>query len=227
MTVARLWRKGIGLLKHADVGLRRRISRPPAGQFQPYNYTLPDRYPWLFEFAAKELGVGALRLLSFGCSRGDEIIALRKYFPDSAIKGIDIDARNITACRTRTAGIPGLSFSVAANLEREDAGSYDAIFCLAVLVHGDLTTKGAQRCDPLLQFSDFERMARDFYVHLRSGGLLCLHTTNFRLCDTDVAQDFDILLEAAPEQLAADVKFDRNNQLMPNVQYRPVIFRKR
>jgi SAM-dependent methyltransferase len=201
--------------------------RPVSGRFQPYNYTLPNRYPWLFEFAAKELGAGASQLLSFGCSRGDEIFALREYFPNAAIRGIDIDARNIAACRARAAEIPGLSFSIAANLEGEDAGFYDAIFCLAVLVHGDLTTKRAQRCDPLLRFWDFERMVRAFSDHLRPGGLLCLHTTNFRLCDTNVAQNFDVLLEAAPEQLAADVKFDRNNQLMPDVQYRPVIFRKR
>jgi hypothetical protein len=57
------------------------------GQFQTYSYTLPDRYPWLFQFAAESLAKSTdLHLLSFGCSRGDEVFALRKYFPTAVIK---------------------------------------------------------------------------------------------------------------------------------------------
>jgi len=182
--------------------LRRRFRRPLPGRFQAYSHTLPDRYPWLFEFARANVGslVGA-RILSFGCSRGDEVFALG-------------DAE-------------GMTFAVAANTAAEPAEFYDAIFCLAVLCLGDLTVSGATRCDPHLYFKDFERMVADFSRCLKPGGILFLHTTNFRFCDTAVSQNFDAVFEAGLEQLAPDVLFDRDNALLPGARYRPVAFRKR
>jgi SAM-dependent methyltransferase len=212
--------------------LRAAGSGPRAlpGQFQTYNYTLPDRYPWLFQFAAASLAAASnLRLLSFGCSRGDETLTLRKYFPNAAIKGVDVDPANIAHCRSRLpAGPPRLlSFATAATTELEPAESYDAIFCLAVLCRGDLTTTNAQVCSPSLLFENFETTVADFARCLKPGGILFLHTTNFRFCDAACAADFDIVLEAAPSQLATDVIFDRTNRLMMGYRYTPVAFRKR
>jgi SAM-dependent methyltransferase len=208
------------------LALRRRVP----GRFQIYSHTLPDRYPWLFRSAAELLGERPdCRILSFGCSRGDEVFALRRYFPSAAIKGIDIDRGNIRACIARATRehSAGLTFSVAASTSGEPAESFDAIFCLAVLCLGDLTTSRAQRCDPWLRFADFERVVTDFARCLKPGGLLLLHTANFRFCDTATAQLFDVALEADPTQLAPDVLFDRRDRLMPGVRYRAVGFRKR
>ena len=210
--------------------LRRRFRRPLPGRFQAYSHTLPDRYPWLFEFARANVGslVGA-RILSFGCSRGDEVFALRKYYPTAVIKGIDIEPGNISRCeaRARRGDAEGMTFAVAANTAAEPAEFYDAIFCLAVLCLGDLTVSGATRCDPHLYFKDFERMVADFSRCLKPGGILFLHTTNFRFCDTAVSQNFDAVFEAGLAQLAPDVLFDRDNALLPGARYRPVAFRKR
>jgi hypothetical protein len=67
----------------------------------------------------------------------------------------------------------------------------------------------------------------DFERCLKPGGLLFLHTTNFRLGDTASASNFDVVLEAELADLAHDVIFDRNGMLMPGERYRPVGFRKR
>jgi 2-polyprenyl-3-methyl-5-hydroxy-6-metoxy-1,4-benzoquinol methylase len=207
--------------------LRRDVELPLPGRFQPYSHTLPDRYPWLFEFAKAHLGGGEeLRLLSFGCSRGDEVVALRGYFPSAAIKGLDVDPRNIDCCLARTDRSSGMTFAVAASTVQEQAESYDAIFCLAVLCHGYLAATGARRCDPLLYFADFERTVTDFARCLKPGGLLLLHTANFRFCDTQVAQHFDVVLEADPAELAPDALFGRDNTLLEGMRYRAVAFRK-
>jgi SAM-dependent methyltransferase len=194
------------------------------GQFQPYNHTLPDRYPWLFGFAAEKLAQVSLpNILSFGCSRGDEVLAIRRYFPNATITGIDVDPGNIMDCRAR---LHEVRFEAAATTEDEASESYDAIFCLAVLCHGDLTSNGAETSEPLLFFDVFERVVTDFARCLKPGGLLILHTTNFRFGDTAIASEFEVMLEAQPAQLAHDVVFDRHNRLMRGERYRPVVFRK-
>jgi SAM-dependent methyltransferase len=226
-------RKGRNAIWDVGNSLYRRVRRPVPGEFQPYYYTLPDRYPWLFGFAATRIGSRPdLRILSFGCSRGEEVFSLRKYFPSAAtIKGIDINPRNIARClaRARAESPANVTFEVAATTEVEPTGSYDAIFCLAVLCNGDLTTSNAQRSDPLLHFERFDRMIGDFARCLKPGGLLLLHTTNFRFCDTAVAGDFDVVYEADPKHLALDVLFDRHNRLMSGERerYRAVAFEKR
>ncbi len=218
-----MWRQG-------RFEVRRRLRRPVDGRFQPYPHTLPDRYPWLFDFARSALeDVPATRLLSFGCSRGDEVFSLRGRFPNAEIKGVDIDPANIAACgaRRRALNDDRSSFEVASSAGAEIPGHYDAIFCLAVLCHGDLTVTGTRRSDPLLRFKDFERTVADFTRCLRPGGLLFLHTTSFRFCDTAMAAEFETVLEARPEQMAPDVLFDREGCLMPGERYYPVGFRKR
>jgi SAM-dependent methyltransferase len=218
------------LARKARDSVRRRIRRPLPGRFQAHSHTLPNRYPWLFEFAAANIeDSGSTRILSFGCSRGEEVFTLRKYFPNAAIKGIDIEPNNISRCeaRSRVEDAAGMTFAVAPNTESEPAECYDAIFCLAVLCLGELTVSGARRCDPYLYFKDFDRMVTDFSRCLRPGGILFLHTTNFRFCDTAVSRSFEVLFEASLEQLATDVLFDSNNTLLSGARYRPVAFRKR
>ncbi|MBB2169201.1 methyltransferase domain-containing protein [Gluconacetobacter aggeris] len=217
-------------LRPLAAAMRRRLRKPVAGRFQPYSFTLPDRYPWLFDFAAEALaGKPAPRLLSFGCSRGDEVFSLRQRFPDAPIRGIDINPANIDTCiaRSRSLNDDRLSFQAAPDTGAEPSGHYDAIFCLAVLCHGDLTVRRARRSGRLMRFADFERTVDGFSRCLAPGGLLFLHTTNFRFSDTAAATAFDAVLEARPDQMATDLLYDRNGLLVPNGRYYPVGFRKR
>jgi SAM-dependent methyltransferase len=218
------------LWRRSRFEIRRRLRRQVEERFQPYPHTLPDRYPWLFDFAAAALeAVPAPRLLSFGCSRGDEVFSLRRWFPEASIKGVDIDPRNIAACmaRSRPMNDDGLSFETGSNARNEPAGHYDAIFCLGVLCHGDLTVTGAQRSEPLLRFADFERIVADLARSAKPGGWLFLHSTNFRFRDTASAGEFEVMLEAQPDQIAPDVLFDRAGRLLAGERYSPVGFRKR
>jgi SAM-dependent methyltransferase len=200
--------------------LRWRFS---ANRFQPFNYTLPDRYPWLFSFARGQIVDGPdKKLLSFGCSTGLEALSLRRYFPEASLRAVDISPANIAACRRH--GRADIDFAVAEDMSGEADESYDAIFCLAVLCHGTLTATQAERCDPLLEFATFETMVGGFERCLKPGGLLCLVTTNFRFSDTAVSSRFTPVLHIDPAVMAPDLLYGPDNRLLPGERYTEAAF---
>ena len=66
---------------------------------QVSTWTATNRYPGIFRTAQRritsrygsELGGARLRILSFGCSNGLEVLSLRSYFPDAVIFACDVN----------------------------------------------------------------------------------------------------------------------------------------
>ena len=200
----------------------KRLMRP-RGVFQPFGYTRADRYPPLFRAAQKHLaGCEDLRLLSFGCATGEELVTMRRYFPGAYLKGLDITPAAIAKARAR---VPAADFAVAGSTEAEPSESYHAIFCLAVLRHGDLGRLRPARCDALLRFTDFERLTTDFARCLKPGGLLAIRHSNFRFEDTAAAAAFTLLLRAP--RFADTPKYGPDNRRLPDEAREIVLWRKR
>lgn len=199
----------------------------PRNLFQPYNDTKPDRYPALFRATDEIIGDGSgRRLLSFGCSTGEEVQGLRARHPHAFIKGIDINPHNIAVCRRKLRDVPqsALAFEIAGTTDSEASASYDAIFCLAVLRHGDLRAENVMRCDHLVRFADFERQVADFARCLKVGGLLALRFSNFRFVDTAVAAQFEIVLSL--DRPAGMPQFGPDNCRLPPLPLEDSLFRK-
>jgi SAM-dependent methyltransferase len=200
----------------------------PAGAFQPYNDTQHDRYPRIFSFVRSVLGSDdPIKILSYGCSTGDEVFSLRQYFPHAVIKGIDINRGNIAVCRRRLRHAPdaGISFLTACSTEAEPSGSYDAIFCMAVLRHDSLGRPGVERCDHLIRFEEFARAVADFERCLKPGGLLIVRHSNFRLCDAPAGMRFETILRV-PRGSQTPL-FGPDNRLLPDRDYPDTVFRKK
>lgn len=215
-------------LGRARFAVARQLGPNVQGRFQPYRHTLPNRYPWLFEFARTRLrDVPVPRLLSFGCSTGDELASLRSAFPQGIIRGLDIAPEAILACRTRLALDKRISIARAADTSGEDENAFDAIFCLAVLCHGDLTATRARRSDRLFPFVRFEQAVADLARCVAPGGYLFIHGTNFRFSETVTAAKFDVVLKASEEQMPPDLLYDRGNRILVGEPYYPVGFCKR
>ena len=202
----------------------------PNNLFQPYLNTWPDRYPPLFTFAREKLGLDPqARILSFGCSTGDEVFTLRQYLPQAFIKGVDINRRSIAMCRTQLdrSPDPKISFEVAGSTSGEETAYYDAIFCLAVLRHGDLATSGAISSKQIIPFANFDSMVTDFARCLKIGGFLFIAHSNFRFCDSPISRCFETAFSfAAPNADPRTPLYGIDNLLLHDQAYGDLAFRK-
>jgi hypothetical protein len=125
-------------------------------------------------------------------------------------------------------GDAALAFETASSTRAEPAASYDAIFGMAVLRHGDLALPGVTRCDHFIRFADFAAALDDFKRCLKPGGLLVIRHSNFRLCDTPSAAAFDKILSLKiPDTPKKTPLFGPDNQLMKGVEYPDTVFRKK
>lgn len=223
----RLWRLAVDRSHRKVTWLN--LMRPK-GVFQPFSVTFENRYPQIFSFVQAQLGAESdVRLLSFGCSTGEEVYSLRKYFPRAFIKGIDVNSVSIAACRRRLALAPdaALAFETASSTAAEPAASYDAIFCMAVMRHGSLGNPGVTRCDHLIRFEDFAQAAADFERCLKPGGLLIIRHSNFRLCDAPAGASFETIQRLQySDKVKATPIFGPDNRLIEGVKYFDTVFRK-
>jgi SAM-dependent methyltransferase len=196
--------------------------------FQLSSRTYENRYPTIFSFVQTELRVTPrARILSFGCSTGEEVFWLRRYFRDAVIKGIDLNVGSIATCRERAKreGDDNVSFAVADCADGEPADFYDALFCMAVLRDGRLSAPGVERCDHLIRFGDFDRMVDGFARCLRPGGLLVIRHSNFRLGDTRTGAAFQTVLRLRDTTGRCPI-FGPDNRLIVGADYRDTVFRK-
>jgi SAM-dependent methyltransferase len=229
----RLSYRALRLLRH---GWRRGETRTvaildflrPRGLFQPHGKTGADRYPAVFAFVGRALGDGAgARLLSFGCSTGEEVFTLRRYCPRAAITGLDISAARIATCRARLAGRggdPGITFAVASTARGLETAGVDAIFAMAVFRHGRLGDV-PETCAAVIRFADVAVAIDDLARCLRPGGFFAIRNANFRFADTPAAADFDLVL-SLPAATDTPV-YGRDDRLLPREALEQVVFRKR
>ncbi|NDB69413.1 MAG: class I SAM-dependent methyltransferase, partial [Methylocystaceae bacterium] len=169
-------------------------------------------------------------IMSFGCSTGEEVFSLRARLPSAEIIGLDINPRAIAACEKHLAAAPrdlGIRFICKGSAEGEEEASYDAIFCMAVLRHGDLQASRPARCDAVLEFALAERTVTELARCLKPGGLLAIWNCHFRFADMAVAAQFEVAYSSAEGAWANQPLYGRDNCLLPRALYCEAIFRKR
>ncbi len=211
--------------------LRKIRSSFPGRLLQPSPFTKKDRYPEFFAFVADQLrGNQSPRLMSFGCSTGEEVFSLRDYFPNATITGVDINPQSIAECKRKLSAMPQetkINFVCAPTLETQPAESYDAIFCMAVLRHGTLEADRPQNCESILSFSQVEYTVEDLSRCLTLGGYLSIWNSHFRFSDLGVASDFEVLLSDERGAWANQPLYGRDNEMLIAPPYCEAIFRKR
>jgi SAM-dependent methyltransferase len=159
--------------------------------------TAEDRYPELFDLAAR-LEPEARRILSFGCSTGEELAALRRRFPSAKIVGAEINGRSRRIAARRFRRDPGVAVVAPSGIE----GSFDIVFALAVLQREPhkVAETGIEDLSHHYPFERFDAAARDLVGRLRCGGLLCVTNAHYRIEDSSAAKE----LKPVRESPAAD-----------------------
>ena len=159
--------------------------------------TASNRYPGVFRTVRSEisthhgpaLGEGRLRILSFGCSLGTEVLTLRAYFPDAMIFGCDVDSNALQSAVKNTREDSCRLFvstpdAIAAN------GPYDLICAMSVFCQYPASKK-VPNLESLYPFSLFEKLAGNLIENLADGGILCIMNSNHLFRDLAAADGFD------------------------------------
>jgi SAM-dependent methyltransferase len=194
------------------------VHRNEVHQTTPY--TCADRYPELFDLAASLAPNGA-RILSFGCSTGEELAALRRRFPDAEIVGAEINPRSRRIAAKRLASDPRIAVVHPASVE----GTFDVVFALAVLQREPhkIAEMGVEDLSPYYPHRRFDSAVRDLSRRLRPNGLLCVANAHYRVEDSSVAGQFEACAASPP---MAEPIFGPDGRLLHHTPAR-TLFRKR
>lgn len=215
------------LVKGGDRGIAAELRvRRTKDLFQPFGDTLDDRYPEIFATLRHLIGEGTpAEMLSYGCSTGEEVFTLRRYFPKAIIGGIDISTKRIAIAKQRLAEAgqagEGLSFAVSANPENEPQAHYDVVFAMAVFRHGDLSD-GPPSAKGKIDFESFNAMLTTLAKCIKPGGYLAVRHANFLVLDADVARDFRVIMS----DRNITPNYDRSGRLLPTIATEPCLFQK-
>lgn len=165
---------------------------PVNGQRQVSTYTQADRYPDVFSACADFLGRESVsRILSFGCSTGEEVATLGSYMPKSEIVGLDINHWCIHQCKKKY-NDPRFSFLVYTETEFEELGTFDAVFAMAVLQRVENRSNGVMTAERYT-FDEFTNDVGKLAARVKRGGLLIIDHADFSFGETTVAAAFEPL----------------------------------
>lgn len=156
-------------------------------QHQRLTFTKPNRYPLLFEVCRRHCApLGEPRLLSYGCSTGDEVFSLAERVPQAVLVGVDINEWCLAQCRRKD---PQHRYAFHHRLSPEFASerNFDAILCLAVFQRSE-HHKAADNSVAVGQtFAQFEQEISVLDGKLKPGGLFIIDHADFRFTDTACA----------------------------------------
>lgn len=158
--------------------------------YQVSTFTKEDRYPFLFRYCAQYLQqFVAPKILSFGCSTGEEVRTLGRYLPNAFIIGIDINKWCIKQCNKNNRKT-NFFFYHRLSKEFKTLDSLDAVFCMAVFQRTENRTNKNNTTASGFNFELFEKELILLDSKLKVGGLLIIDHADFSFMDTVIAERY-------------------------------------
>ena len=197
-------------------------------QHQRVTFTLPNRYPLIFqkctEYFASHNNTNP-KILSFGCSTGEEVFTLGGYLPQSQIIGVDINSWCIRHCMKINTN-PNYSFFNRKSKMFEKLTSLDAIFCMAIFQRTENRKSLDNRIAKGHTFGQFESEIKVLDRKLKVGGLFIIDHADFCFMDTTCANNYKPLVFEQNQLLRIRPLYDRNNQKIADQQFNYRVFEK-
>jgi len=199
-------------------------------QHQISHTTAYNRHPRMFRLAAdsvsKSVPPGELKILSYGCSTGEEAHCLSTmYFLGSRVIGMDVSDRVLDQARERYSA-EGIEYvlSTAANLAHY--GPYDCITAMSVLCRWP-ASENLDDISDLYSFGQFEDAIRDLDANLKIDGILVIYNSNFNFLDTVFAARYEVIPMPSNQQNGFVHRFGRDNRRLENYFGSDCVYRKK
>lgn len=198
---------------------------------QLHTNTHYDRYPEVFSTIAKLMTEHSrhFKVLSFGCSTGEEVLALaEKYFAaPTTIIGVDIESRVIDEARQKNTFPDRVHFFQSNDKVLSEHSPYDVIFAMSVLCAWP-ESKKLDDISAYITFSDFERHVANLDQFLSAGGYLVIYNASFCFTDSLLSNAYEPILIPNHQESGFVKKFDKHNKsLGKDFCYQYSIFKKK
>ncbi len=200
--------------------------RFPGQQIQYATFTVENRYRVLFHQCALLLAAEPHpRVLSFGCSTGEEAFALAASLPHAEVVGVDI---NRWCLRQATSQNRDSRIHFAHSLAPGFTASppFHAIFCMAVLQDVRHRTDDVRHIRRGLTFARFEQELLNLDAKLLPGGYLFLDNCDFRFADTVLAGRYEVVTFPGSRKVRRRPLFSRSNRRLASEHVADRCFRK-
>jgi SAM-dependent methyltransferase len=194
--------------------------------FQFSTYTAYNRYPDLFSMLQNEFKTKTSpKILSFGCSTGEEVKTISKYLPDAHIWGVDINEYGLKLAKKHFKD-PNITFLHALEDCYLSENDFDAILCLAVFQH-PRNRHQAKLETSAWPFEKFEKEIAFLSKKLKPGGLIFIDQSDFNFMETSSMPDFEIYNDSNNAILRDRPLFNKLNQKVSNQNFSFRVFRKK
>lgn len=143
------------------------------------NQTKENRFPKIFA-RAKELKPDAKRILSFGCSTGEECFTLAETFPEAEIVGIDISNYSIQKARADNKFKDRVFFhdEIGATGKYDLVTSLMVLFCMSQPISQEKWTETIEKID----------------THVNNNGVWAIYMSQFPLTTAEkVAKNYEAI----------------------------------
>lgn len=128
-----------------------------------------------------------LKILSFGCSTGDELASLRFFFPTADIIGVDVDETVLKIARQNVGHIATVRFSDLGVLR--ELGPFDLVFALSSLCLNPLPGDIREH----FKFEAFDGYCQMFDQLTSEQAILCFRNTSYLFKHSSVATKYDVV----------------------------------
>jgi len=192
--------------------------------FQEASTTEYNRHPDLFKFLEQEYKNNKIKILSFGCSSGEECVSIKSYLPNAKILGIDINKKNIEKAKKNN-NHKDISYEYCEPHDLIKLDQFDVILAISVLCkHPE--AEYVNNLKKIYPFNRYENMIKKLDSLIKKDGLLIIRGSNYIFRDTETSNNYRVIKNSFGRTPNKFPKFDKNSSKIFNYSEKEEIFQK-